>query len=163
MLTVHIFRHAWAEEADAKRWPDDGLRPLTNEGALRFRKFAEKLAARSIRCGSIAASPLVRCVQTAEILREACGSKNPIEILKALRPDSDFEEVLGWIRKWDGRLDEVALVGHAPDTARMAAWFIGGGNLDCPKGGVTTVFFERNVEPGRGVLLRLIKPSFLKC
>lgn len=163
MLTVHIFRHAWAEEADANRWPDDGLRPLTSDGKSRFRKFAEKLAARSIRCERIATSPLVRCVQTAEILCEACGDEKRLDILKALRPDSDFEEVLAWIRRWHGRLEEVALVGHAPDTAQIAAWLIGGGNLDCPKGGVTSVVFERSVEPGRGVLLRLIKPSLLKC
>ncbi|NMC21235.1 MAG: hypothetical protein GYA33_12545 [Thermogutta sp.] len=163
MLTVHVFRHAWAEEADAKRWPDDGLRPLTSEGQARFRKFAEKLAARSIRCQSIATSPLVRCVQTAEILCEVCESEKRLEILKALRPDSDFEAVLAWIRDWNGRLEEVALVGHAPDVAQLAAWFIGGGNLDCPKGGVTSVMFEKSVEPGRGILIRLVKPSLLKC
>lgn len=163
MLTVHIFRHAWAEEADTNRWPDDGLRPLTPQGRSRFRKFAEKIAARAIRCERIATSPLVRCVQTAEIVSEVCGNGKGLDLLKALRPDSDFEEILAWIRKWDGRFREVSLVGHAPDTARIAAWFIGGGNLDCPKGGVATVWFERNVEPGRGVLLGLIKPSFLKC
>ncbi len=163
MLTVHIFRHAWAEQADPDRWPDDSLRPLTPEGKTRFRKFAQKLAARAVRCDGIATSPLRRCMQTAEILGDVLHCPRTIDVLNALRPEGDLEEVLRWLQSWPDAGQEVAIVGHAPQVAQMATWFIGGGNLDCPKGGLTSIMFEQSVGPGRGILVRLVKPAFLKC
>ena len=71
-MDLYIVRHAWAGQRDDSRWPDDGMRPLTAEGKERFARVVRKLADAGVAPGIIAASPLVRCVETAEIL--AAGS-----------------------------------------------------------------------------------------
>ena len=45
-MILYIIRHAWAEEADEARWPDDGRRPLTKAGRKRFAQVVETLAER---------------------------------------------------------------------------------------------------------------------
>ena len=43
-MDVYLIRHAIAELRDATRWPDDSLRPLSDEGSERFRRAARGLS-----------------------------------------------------------------------------------------------------------------------
>ena len=65
-MKLYIVRHAWAEEQDDDRWPDDRQRPLTAEGRKRFSRVAKALDHRGIAPQLIVTSPLMRCRQTAE-------------------------------------------------------------------------------------------------
>jgi len=60
-MRLYLVRHAWAEEADSKRWPNDGERPLTDDGKKRFRKTVEALVERGfaprVVAGSSAGAP----------------------------------------------------------------------------------------------------------
>src|SRR4051812_19864292 len=65
-LELYIVRHAAAEDVPAGT--PDAYRPLTTKGREKFRKTARKVAVKVRSIDLIFTSPLVRAVQTAEIL-----------------------------------------------------------------------------------------------
>ena len=73
MMELLIVRHAIACEGDAKRWPDDGARPLSPRGVLRARRAAAGLKKLAVRPVRVLVSPLVRTQQTAAILTQYAG------------------------------------------------------------------------------------------
>jgi len=106
-------RHAVAEDSHVL---GDEARALTPEGRAAFRHHARKLA-RLTPLRGILTSPLVRAVQTAELLAEAFGVSG-VEVHPALMPqrgahkrivDLARERGAGW-----------ALVGHNPSLERAA-------------------------------------------
>src|SRR5262249_16848340 len=117
-MLLYVVRHAWAEEPDEGRWPDDALRPLTRDGQKRFVKMAKPLNEVGIAPAMIATSPLVRCRQTAELLAEHLAGEPQITELEALAPGSDVEALLEWTS--ERAAAEIAWVGHAPDVGRLA-------------------------------------------
>jgi phosphohistidine phosphatase len=66
---VLLVRHGKAEDSHPL---GDGARALTEDGRDDFRAHARRVAA-AVTLEGIATSPLVRAVQTAEILADACG------------------------------------------------------------------------------------------
>jgi len=56
-MDLYIIRHAWAADRDDKRWPDDGQRPLTEEGKTRFAKVAASLVKRGMKLQVVGTSP----------------------------------------------------------------------------------------------------------
>jgi len=117
-MSILLIRHAKAEREHRL---GDSARGLTAKGRRMFRSHARLLASRAaIR--RIGTSPLVRAVQTAEILAEAMGVSQ-VAILPDLAP-SPFAAIriaklvrelrTGW-----------ALVGHNPSLAEAAAKLIG--------------------------------------
>ena len=65
-MKVLLVRHAIALDRDTPGISDD-LRPLTEEGVLRFKKTARALA-ELVKADLVLTSPLLRAKQTAEIL-----------------------------------------------------------------------------------------------
>jgi phosphohistidine phosphatase len=134
----HIFlvRHGKAEDGHPL---GDGARALTAEGREEFRSLVEKVAGQLGLTG-ILTSPLVRAVQTAEILAEVCGVTD-VQVkgeLEADRASARSIEALcravgpGW-----------ALVGHNPSMAEALGHLAG--QPDVPqfrKGGIVAL------EPG---------------
>ena len=69
LSSIYLVRHAIAAER-GDDWPDDAKRPLTHGGAAKMRRISRGLRALDPAIDLIAASPLVRARQTAEILAE---------------------------------------------------------------------------------------------
>jgi phosphohistidine phosphatase len=111
---VFLIRHGKAEDDHPL---GDGARALTEEGREEFRAHAQKLVAQMKLVG-IATSPLVRAVQTAELLAQACGCdklivRGELEIDHASpRSIESLARSLG--TGW-------ALVGHNPSMAEALA------------------------------------------
>lgn len=122
-MLLYLVRHAQAEEADAERFPDDGLRPLTAVGQKRFRRVVRRLAAAGMRVDRIATSPLLRCRQTAAILAQELPGEPPVQEVTALAPGGDAAELLAWTAAQD--CDAAAWVGHAPDVNELAGLLSG--------------------------------------
>ena len=59
-LELYLVRHAPAAQRGPD-WPDDGMRPLTPDGAEKFRKAVAGMAAFGVEIDLILTSPLVRC------------------------------------------------------------------------------------------------------
>lgn len=113
-MPLMLVRHAAAEDVHPL---GDEARALTAEGRAAFRTHARKLARLTPMAG-IVTSPLVRAVQTAEILAEAFGLAR-VEVHQALQPRANAHKRIlhlarelgaGWM-----------LVGHNPSLARAGA------------------------------------------
>ena len=164
-MDLYIIRHAWAADRDDPQWPDDDLRPLTDEGKRRFAKLASMLIARDMAPEIIAASPLTRCVETAEILAVAAPSEPVVVQLDELRPGSDLEGLMRWSVRQARKYQQIAWVGHAPDVNRLAAALIGvsESSIHFTKGGIAAIRFDGPPDIGAGELRWLVTAKVLGC
>ena len=160
-MTLYIIRHAWAEDRDTTRWPDDDQRPLTDKGRKRFKKLLKKLTKGQFAPAIIATSPLVRCQETAELVAQSLNNQSPIVQLDALKPGSDLSALVQWTT--DRTEGDVAWVAHAPDVDRLAAQLVGDGqaNIRFAKGAVAAIFFDGAITPGAGELQWLATAKLL--
>ncbi|MCA9100970.1 MAG: histidine phosphatase family protein [Planctomycetales bacterium] len=147
-----MIRHARAEERDTRRYPNDMLRPLSEEGRLRFVRLAAKLSRRKVRPRVIATSPAVRCTHTAQLLVEKIRNAPPIETLDALGFGGNLAELMEWTR--DQKVDQVAWVGHEPNMSEHLARLIGaeGASIRFAKGAVAAVTFYDEIAVGAATL-----------
>jgi phosphohistidine phosphatase len=113
-----LVRHGRAEDEGPL---GDGARALTGKGRQEMREHAAEVAGH-VRLTGIATSPLVRAVQTAEILAEACGLSEVV-----VRGDLDYRRASG-----EGLCelaDELgvgwALVGHNPSMGEAVPRLLG--------------------------------------
>ncbi len=163
-MDVYLVRHAWAEDR-GPQWPDDDLRPLSDEGRRRFAQVVAKLADRVMAPEVVATSPLVRCVQTAQTLAAGVAGKPKIVDLDELRPGSNLGKLLAWTVQQAGKHDRIAWVGHAPDVDRMAAALIGqpDGLIRFAKGSIAAIRFDAPPALGSGELQWLVTAKVLGC
>jgi len=163
-MDLYVIRHAWAEERDDSRWPDDGMRPLTAEGKERFARVVKKLVASGMTPGVIAASPLVRCVETAQLLAAALDGPKIVE-LDELRPGSDLQGLLRWTVRQAAKHEQIAWVGHVPDVNHLVAALIGDGDslIHFAKGAVAAIRFDGEPTLAAGELQWLVAAKVLGC
>jgi phosphohistidine phosphatase len=162
-LDVFLVRHAYAAHADPERWPDDSLRPVTEEGAARFREAALGLRRLEPDVDVMLSSGYVRAWQTAELLQAVAGWPAPEDCpaLEAGRPPSAAIDVLR------GRTERsVALVGHEPHLSELASLLSTGSEdglrMELKKGGAVALSFASAVEPGAAVLHWTVPPKILR-
>ncbi len=156
-----LLRHAIAEERSL-RWPDDGLRPLTEEGADRMREAAAGLWV-LFAPDVILTSPLVRAHQTAAIVGESRPSVRLLEC-DALASGDDV-----------GLLEAVAAcgaarvvaVGHEPHLSTTLSNLLTGDSDAVAslfrKGAAALVTFAARPGPGAAGLEWLLQPSALRA
>jgi phosphohistidine phosphatase len=121
--TLYLVRHAVAEpRGDA--WPDDDQRPLTKEGSRRMRRSVEGLGSLGVTIELVLTSPLVRAVETADILAQGLASRPHVQHLSALAPEGTPAATMRALRPFGDR-ESLALVGHEPDMGHLTAWLIG--------------------------------------
>lgn len=122
-MKLLIIRHAPAGEG--AEWEaegrDDRLRPLTPDGVKEMRRVAKGLATLVSKIDLLATSPLVRAVQTAEIVAAQYGGESVT--LGSLAPGGGPDEVLRWLRK-QGSAPTIALVGHEPDLSTLVCYLL---------------------------------------
>jgi phosphohistidine phosphatase len=162
-MKLYIVRHAWAGERGDPRYPDDRLRPLTEEGRKRFASVVKKLVERGFKPRLIATSPLVRCLQTAEVIAELTPGRPRVIERDELAPDSRLEPLLKWTASQEEQ--PVAWVGHAPDVCQLAAALIGdaSASIRFAKGGACAIEFTSEMAIGRGELQWLASAKLLGC
>jgi len=133
MLKLYLIRHGHA--GDPERWegPDDS-RPLSERGRRDLRRIAAVLARRET-IDILCTSPLVRAVQTAEIVAQALEIDD-VEVLEELRPDVPVQAVLERGARLDAK--RMGFVGHDPQMTGLVAALSGQppDKLRFPKGAV---------------------------
>ena len=92
MIRVFLVRHGIA--ADAAPGQPDESRPLTAKGRRRFRRTARAFARLGERVDKLITSPLVRAVQTAEILARALR-QDEVGVLEELRSEVPPAKLFG--------------------------------------------------------------------
>jgi len=117
-----IIRHAAAIDRDADI-PDE-RRYLTPAGRGYFRKTARTMRKQGVAPDLILTSPLLRAVQTADILAERLKYFGELMATDELMPGfelADLERLLATI----GNAGEVCLVGHEPDLSLLVVTLLG--------------------------------------
>lgn len=161
-LELYLVRHAIAApRGDA--WPDDGKRPLTEEGMTRMRRAARGLASLDDRLDLILSSPLVRARQTADILAGAFTPTPAIATVEALAPGGASAEVIAEIQK-HARKRRIALVGHEPGLGELAARLMGARHaVPLKKGAVARIDLDAESPAVLGTLRWLLPPRVLRA
>ena len=159
-MKVLLVRHAIALDRDTPG-VSDHLRPLTEEGASRFRKAARSLSA-LVTPDLVLTSPVLRAKQTAEILGRQWPNA-PVQESDALGSGSRTQFEDGLARLPGPKL--VAAVGHEPWLSDWTAEWLGGSHADAfafRKGGAALIEFEGEPGEGKGRLVFFLTPKALK-
>lgn len=157
-MQLWLVRHAIAVE----RIPnglEDVDRPLTPKGRRQFKSLARTLATCGDKPDLIITSPLVRAVQTAEILRKACGlRKKQLQIEEFVSPGMDARKLIRHLRSLD-QPGTVAVVGHEPDMSVCAKQLLSGGSLVFGKGHIACIEYEDGATMKSGKLAWFLGPK----
>jgi phosphohistidine phosphatase len=140
-MRLYFLRHA--DAADGLR---DDLRPLTQKGHDQSGAIGTWLNARGICFDAAFTSPLVRAVETAEIvLAHTNGKKNKIKLQQTnlLLNETSPQKFAAWLAGLKEK--EVLLVGHNPSMTEHVARLLG---VDSPvavemsKGALAMIRFD---------------------
>lgn len=166
MMQVLVIRHAIA--ADRVAWARDGRpdeeRPLSPKGVRRWRRGAAGVRRCVPHLALIATSPLVRAVQTAELLREAYAGEPPLRETKTLLPDADPEDLAHWLAEAGGT-GPVAAVGHEPHLSAWMSWALTGERIsfiEFKKGAAALLEFPARPAAAEAVLQWVVTPRYLR-
>lgn len=135
-MDICILRHGIAAERDHRKFPDDGLRPLTPEGKRKLRKIASFLKGRGYGFDLVLSSPLVRARQTAEITAAVMGLEDCLGETPHLAPSGDPRELVSEISEQGA--ERVLLVGHEPYLSGLISMLVSGrqgSGINLKKGG----------------------------
>jgi phosphohistidine phosphatase len=165
-MQVLIVRHGVAEDRDefAATGQADELRPLTEKGRYKTNKATKGIRKLVPMLHHIAASPLLRAQQTAEILSERYNDSY-VETLQALSPDGDKQAILSYLQIYGYHFETIALVGHEPDLGELSTWLLTGqqGNwLSLKKSSACLLEFNGAVVAGKANLLCYLAPKHLR-
>jgi phosphohistidine phosphatase len=160
--TLYLVRHAIAHER-GEEWPDDTKRPLTHEGAAKMRRAVEGLRELDLKIDVVYTSPLVRAIETAELLVSGLKPTPELRPLPALVPGGAANKVAEAVTfERDART--FALVGHEPSLGELAAWLIGArAPLPFRKGGVCRIDFSDQPPNRNGQLIWFVTPKMLRA
>ncbi len=160
-MKLLLVRHAAAVPSGTPGIPDDE-RPLTPEGASKFRVAAKGLARIARRPDVLLTSPLPRARATAEIAARAFKRIEPT-VEPALAHGS-VDEIMTALGKRPAGAT-IALVGHEPTLSMILARLLGAADaerLAFKKGGAALVDLPDGPSAG-GQLVWFLKPKVLRA
>ena len=137
-MQLYLVRHGIA--VDGGEAMPDGSRALTDKGRRRFHRTARALGKLGYKLDLILTSPLVRAVQTAEILAGAT-KHGEVAVLEELDPKFDVATLRAAVAKRARKSGAVALVGHEPQLSLALAALSGvsPADIDLKKGAIVRV------------------------
>ena len=153
-MRLFVIRHAPALEHLASG--SDEARPLTSEGQASFRGVVRQLARRSVQLDLVVHSPLLRAIQTAELLQPLVRGTTRVSAELAKAPGAEL------LAELEG--ETVAVVGHEPFVGELVAWLVTGeralgARFPFRKSGVAEL--EGRALPGEMSLLSFLPPDAL--
>jgi phosphohistidine phosphatase len=121
-VQVFLLRHAEAaQETLAMRDPH---RHLTEAGRRQARDIGDRLRWHDCTPTQLWSSPLVRAIQTAELVAAGLECQLPVETLPALAPDENPRDVVAALAALPGDA-VVILVGHEPGLSAVGSLLVG--------------------------------------
>ncbi len=163
-MELYLIRHALAQQLGLKNDFTDEKRTLTSEGRDRMREAARGLRKLGVQLDLLLTSPLVRAVETAEIVADALGiNKKEIIPTDKLAPGGSADDLFAEIKSHG--VESVALVGHQPDLGETMAKIVqahGKLSIDLKKGSVCCINVVETVPSLRGEMVWLMTPKQLR-
>jgi phosphohistidine phosphatase len=155
-MRVYLMRHG--DAGDKRSWQGaEAERPLSDLGVQRTTAAAAHFERTGFRPTKILTSPLVRALQTAEIVADVVGAFDLVEVDQRLDQSFDMK-AFRRILKENADEDGLLLVGHDPSFSMVIEAVMGGGSIILKKGGIARLDIE-NVSRASGHLAWLDSPS----
>lgn len=153
-MEIFLIRHGLAGKADAGKYPDDDLRPLTPKGRKAFKHAAKGFAALGAEPKLILASPALRARKTAELLARELGlGPKAVRDLPELHHAIPPAKSLGKLARM--RLPKsIVLVGHEPWLSEFLSLLICGKAQSHPGKPMA------QVEMGKGGACLVVAPAW---
>lgn len=150
-MKLHVIRHAIA--ADSAEMADED-RPLTEAGRREFAGVVRGLTGLGAGFDLVLHSPLLRAVQTADLLSPLLRGERRVSANLAQAPSVELLSEL--------RGESVAVVGHEPWVSELVAWLLVADRRHGPcfalrKGAVAIL--EGNPRPADMALLAFCPPT----
>lgn len=161
---LYIMRHGIAVERGTANYLDDAKRPLTPEGKKKVQEITQGLIRLGLELHWVVSSPLVRAVETAELVADLLPANVPLDFCDALRPGGAPEDLVKFLAKHASRR-RVMVVGHEPDLSELAARLMGAGrhaNLTFKKGGCCLITFDEFPPKSPGQLVWWLTPRIVR-
>lgn len=117
MKTLLLIRHAHALPAYEAGVPSDALRPLSEPGRQKAARTAKALAGKGLHPQIVFSSPLLRAVQTAEIIAQMFHA--PLSKETVLNGLYDEKDVRDFLTEQFNTYDTIAAVGHNPNVSYL--------------------------------------------
>jgi phosphohistidine phosphatase len=160
-MQLLILRHGEAEARGSRG--DDASRRLSEAGRKKLRRGAKGLLELVPELDALVSSPLLRALETAELVADAYGGV-AIEESACLEPEREPKELSDFLasRPSSGTL---AIVGHEPHLSHAASWFLGGlrhSFIELEKGGACLLEFPDEIGAGRARLVFLLTARQLR-
>ena len=160
-MELCLLRHAIAVDRGTPGFEDDDLRPLTPDGARRFKQAARGLAS-LVTPQVILTSPLVRARQTAEILMDTYRLPN-LHLSDALA-NGDCAALLRDVAEVEAQ--SVIVVGHEPHISGLLSYLLADNEsrigATFKKGAAALVTCVDEPEAGACRLEWLLQPAALR-
>jgi phosphohistidine phosphatase len=119
-VDVFLVRHA--EAIDETLELRDPMRHLTAHGREQARALGDRMRWHDCTPIQIWSSPLVRAVQTAELLATGLETNVAVEVAPLLAPGEDARAIINALKALTG---DVVLVGHEPGMSALATLLVG--------------------------------------
>jgi phosphohistidine phosphatase len=146
-MDLLVIRHAQALDRDEPI--DDAHRPLTARGRRDAEAVGRALREAGVKLDALVTSPLVRAVETAELVAVGLGFEGALEVAAELgtgrHPQAVVEEVL----MPRGDLATVALVGHEPQLGVLMGSLLGAPVPSPAKASAVRLVWEGPDRPAR--------------
>jgi phosphohistidine phosphatase len=146
-LRIFLVRHGEAD-AEAPEGLGDEARALTAKARANTIAHFASLAERIGTVSLVLTSPLVRTVQTAQLLSTTLKHEGPLRAHRCLLPDMPVGAVAPVIDEHTG--ETIVLVGHQPSMGALAAHLLGMQSFPKQFNPGTIIGLERadSTEPG---------------
>lgn len=145
MSRVFFIRHGLAGERDPMGTDaEDCLRPLTRKGQKKFQMMRDLFRRTNAEPDLIATSPLIRALQTAEILRKPWKDA-PFEVWPELCPNYSPQELALALSRRLNPSETLFLVGHEPQLSLTVEIFLNTAKdriLNLKKGSILGIEFD---------------------
>lgn len=161
-MNLILVRHAEAVNIGQAGATTDFDRPLSELGRKQAAALAVGLRAVGVAPGSVASSPLVRAVQTAEPLLALLHDRHGAPaVCGFLAPDDYKPKRLAEYAAGSGA-GPVVLVGHNPSISDFACWLLNAerGGIDLDKGAAALFECPNGPGKGEGELRWLVSPEW---
>jgi len=161
-IALYFLRHALALERGVEGISDEA-RPLTEEGREKMILAVRGMKRLGVEFEALLSSPLLRAVQTAELVKHNLPFKGPLEIEEELEPSGTLRAML---RKLASREEQsFLLVGHEP---MLGSWIRSlldcgrGSSLVLKKGSLCHLVLDRPEPGSASALIALLPPKALR-
>jgi phosphohistidine phosphatase len=160
--TIYLVRHGMAETLSPT--VPDGKRHLTPAGRDVMARVARGLSRLEASPSLILTSPMVRAVETAEILRSAFAAAVALEQCDALAPGSARSAIFDALSEHADD-EEIILVGHEPTMGELASHLLTGSpgvvTLRFKPGAVAALDFPAPPSETHGFLRWFVRAELL--